>query len=202
MILYSSTTSPYVRKILVLLHETDQLDAVQQVTSSTAPNNPTAGLQAKNPLMKIPALERPEGATLYDSRVICQFLDARGGGRLYPEGPRRWETLTLEATADGMLDAALLMTYESRLRPEDKRWETWVEAQWSKIEASCDALNTRWISHLSGPMDMGQIAVGCALGYVDFRHGARNWRAGRDALARWYDGFAARASMQATVPAD
>ena len=202
MILYSSPTSPYVRKVLVLLHETGQLDAVEQIPSSTKPTDPTAGLAAKNPLMKIPALERPDGPTLYDSRVICQYLDARAGGRLIPEGARRWDTLTLEATADGMLDAALLMTYEARLRPAAAQWAEWSEAQWAKINAACDALNTRWMSHLQGPLDLGQIAVGCALAYVDFRHDERNWRAGRDGLAAWFERFSERPAMQATQPND
>ena len=201
MILYSSPTSPYARKVEVLLRETGQLDDVECVPSSTSPTDPKPGIVAKNPLMKIPALERPEGPTLYDSRVICQYLDARAGGKLYPQGSGKWETLALEATADGMLDAALLMTYESRLRPEEIRWDDWVDAQWAKIEAACDALSKRWMSHLSGPLDMGQIAVACALGYVDFRHEARGWRQGNAALADWYAAFSERASMKETVPA-
>lgn len=200
MILYSSQTSPYVRKVRVLLLETGQGDSVEEIPSSTSPNAPTAGLVAKNPLMKIPALERPDGPTLYDSRVICQYLDARSGGKLYPEGSRLWDTLTLEATADGMLDAALLMTYEMRLRPEENRWDEWSNSQWSKIEAACAALTTRWLSHLSGPLDMGQIAVGCALAYADFRHGDRDWRGANSALAAWYEEFSKRPSMLATVP--
>ncbi len=202
MKLYYSPTSPYVRKVMVLLHETEQLEDVELLQSQTAPTNPAAGLVAKNPLMKVPALERPEGATLYDSRVICAFLDDRAGGKLYPSGARRWETLTLEATGDGILDAALALTYEGRLRPEDKRWDDWAEAQWSKIAAACAALNTRWMSHLNGSLDMGQIAVACALGYVDFRHDARGWRTGCDALADWYAEFLQRDSMQATIPPD
>ena len=113
MKLYHSPTSPYVRKVMILLHETNQMDDVELVTASTSPLDPLEGLQAKNPLNKLPALERPDGPTLYDSRVICQYLDDRAGGKLYPGGARRWDTLTLEATADGILDAALLITYES-----------------------------------------------------------------------------------------
>ena len=108
--------------------------------------------------------------------------------------------LTLEATGDGITDAALLMTYEARLRPEEHRSADFVEGQWGKIQRGCDALEARWMGHLSGPLDAGQIAVACALGYVDFRHGARNWRQGRDGLARWYENMSQRASMQATVP--
>lgn len=200
MKLYFSPTSPYVRKVMVLLHETGQLDNVELVAASGTPIDAGTMPLSLNPLGKVPALERADGPALYDSRVICRYLDDRAGGRLYPGGNRLWETLTLEATADGILDAALLMVYEGRVRPQDKQFPEWIEAQWSKIDRAIAALNARWISHLSGPLDMGQIAVGCALGYVDFRHGARNWRIGNEALADWYDAFAKRPSMTATVP--
>lgn len=200
MKLYSSPTSPYVRKVLVLLDETGQLDDVEQVEGSGTPLSPHDEVPGKNPLGKIPALERTDGPTLYDSRVICQFLDARAGGKLYPQGNGLWDTLTLEATADGILDAALLMTYEVRLRPEELRMQDWVDGQWSKIQRACNALNTRWMSHLNGPLDMGQISVACALGYVDFRHGDRGWRKGNDALSTWFESFSKRSSMQSTVP--
>ncbi len=200
MKLYYAPTSPYVRKVMILLEETGQLDDVEIVNVATTPIAADPKLLAKNPLAKVPALERPDGPTLYDSRVICAFLDARKGGRFYPTGAGRWDTLTLEATADGMLDAALLMVYESRIRPEDKRMPEWVEGQWDKIARAADALNTRWMSHLQGPLDMGQIAVGCALAYVDFRHGARDWRRDNDGLAAWFKEFESRPSMQSTVP--
>ncbi len=200
MRLYFSPTSPYVRKVMVLLHETGQMDAVEKVTGSGNPVDPgTAPLEA-NPLGKVPALERPDGPALYDSRVICLYLDERAKAGLYPTGARRWDTLTVEATGDGILDAALLMVYEGRIRPEEMRFTPWVEGQWAKVDRALDALETRWMAHLEGPLDAGQIAVGCALGYLDFRHDARGWRDGRPRLAAWYAGFAMRPSMQATVP--
>lgn len=199
MQLFYSPTSPFVRKVMVLLHETGQLDDVTLVAASGTPLAPAKDALAHNPLGKVPALIRDDGPAIYDSRVICRFLDDRADAGLYPPA-RIWETLTIEATADGIMEAALLMVYEGRLRPEDRRMPDWVEGQWAKIERALDALGQRWISHLSGPLDMGQIAVGCALGYVDFRHDARNWRQGRDALANWADGFAERPSMQSTVP--
>lgn len=200
MRLFYSPTSPYVRKVTVLLHETGQFHEVELVSGSGNPVDPgTAPLEA-NPLGKVPALERPDGPAIYDSRVICQYLDRRAGAGLYPEGPRLWDTLTVEATGDGILDAALLMIYEIRIRPEGMRHAPWVEGQWAKVDRSLDALETRWMAHLDGPLDAGQIAVGCALGYLDFRHDARGWRNGRPRLAAWYAGFAARPSMQATVP--
>lgn len=200
MKLYYSPTSPYVRKVMVLLNETGQVDDVSLETMVTTPLAPDAALLSKNPLTKVPALERDEGPTLYDSRVICAYLDDRAGAKLYPTGARRWDTLTLEATADGILDAALSMVYEGRMRPEDKQMPEWIEGQWGKIDRAVAALNARWVSHLSGPLDMGQIAVGCALGYLDFRHDTRNWRKGNDALANWAREFDSRPSMQATAP--
>jgi len=152
-------------------------------------------------LGKIPALIRDEGPTIYDSRVICRFLDDRAQSNLYPQG-RLWETLTLEATADGIMEAAILMLYEHKLRPAEAVLDSWVDAQWDKIARAVHALNARWISHLRGPLDMGQIAVGCALAYLDFRHDARGWRKGNDALDDWFALFAQRDSMQATQPAE
>ncbi|MFA3920169.1 glutathione S-transferase [Ruegeria hyattellae] len=200
MKLYHSPTSPYVRKVMVLLHETGQLPDVEISSVAGTPLSPADPLLGKNPLTKIPALERADGPTLFDSRVICAFLDTRVQAGLYPDGSRRWEVLTLEALADGILDAALLMTYEGRLRPEDMQWDSWTDAQWSKIARACAALNQRWMAHLSGPLDMGQIAVGCALGYLDLRHGVRGWRTGNEALAEWYSTFESRPSMEATRP--
>ena len=200
MKLFYSATSPYVRKVMVLLHETGQLADVELLPAATTPLAPAEALIGKNPLGKVPALERDDGPTLFDSRVICAYLDARAGGKLYPEGARRWSTLTLEALGDGILDAAILMTYETRLRPEAIRMPEWVEGQWGKIDRACTALGKLWMSHLSGPLDMGQISVACALAYVDFRHGARGWRNGNDALADWFAKFESRPGMAATRP--
>lgn len=199
MKLFNSPTSPYVRKVLVLISEAG-IEGVELIAASGTPIAPDSSVVEKNPLGKIPALCREDGPTLYDSRVICQFLDSISGNRLYPAGNRRWDTLTVEATADGMLDAALLMVYESRIRPEEKRYAPWVEGQWAKVDRALDVLETRWIDHLNGPLEMGQIAVGCALGYIDFRHASRDWRKGRPRLAAWEASFAQRPSMQATIP--
>lgn len=200
MRLFHSPASPFVRKVMVVLHETGQLDDVEIVDVVTTPVAPDAALAAANPLRKIPALERSDGATMVDSRVITAFLDDRAGVGLYGSGSRHWEIKTLEATADGIMDAAVSATYETKVRPQDHQWDDWIDVQWGKIASACAALNNRWMSHLNGPLDIGQIAIGCALGYLDFRHDARGWRKGNDALAAWYEGFAARPSMQATRP--
>ena len=200
MRLYHSPASPFGRKVMVVLHETGLLPGVELEAAGGNPVAPGTMPVTRNPLGKIPVLERDDGPALYDSRVICRYLDDLAGGRLYPEKPRLWETLTLEATGDGMMEAAVLMVYEDRTRPEDKRFDGWVEAQWTKIARGLDAIEGRWMSHLAGPLDAGQVAVGCALGYLDLRVAGRGWREGRPALAAWEARFGERPSMQATRP--
>lgn len=202
MTLHYSPTSPYARKVLVLLRETGQEDTVALKGATGTPIDPSGMPLGANPLGKIPALERPDGCTLYDSRVICRFLaaQAQGGPALYPEAPRLWEVLTLEATADGILDAAILMRYETALRSPEQQLPAWTEGQWAKIDRALTALEERWMAHLEAALCMGQIAVGCALTYLDFRHADRNWRDAHPALAGWEARFAQRASMQATLP--
>lgn len=199
MQLLQSPASPFVRKVKVTLHETGQLDDVEMVDVTASPMTPDPALISANPLGKIPALMRVDGPTLYDSRVICRFLDARAQAGLYPEN-RIWDTLTLEATGDAIMEAAVLIIYEERFRPAEKVSMDWIEGQWAKVSRALDALGTRWMSHLHGRLDMGHLAVGCALGYLDFRHEARSWRTGRDALSDWYADFAKRESMIATTP--
>lgn len=192
-------TSPFARKVCVAVHELGLTDAVEFHVVSTTPMQTDANVAVANPLGKIPTLIREEGGALYDSRVICRYLNARAGGALYREA-REWEVLTLEATGDAIMDAGVAMIYEARMRPEDKQWDGWLDAQWRKVEGALDALENRWISHLSGPLDIGQIAVASALGYIDFRHGERAWRAARPQLSAWHEVFDQRASMQATRP--
>lgn len=200
MKLYHSPSSPFVRKVMVLLHEAGAADRVTLLPAAGNPLEPGTLPVDRNPLGKIPALERDDGSTLYDSRVICRYLDDLLEASLYPPGPRLWDTLVIEATADGICEAGVLMRYEMHVRPDGTRSPDWAEAQWQKIDRALTALEDRWSGHLSGPLDMGQIAVGCALGYLDFRHGGRNWRAARPMLAAWYAAFAARPSMRATAP--
>jgi glutathione S-transferase len=187
--------------VMVALHETRLVGQVELVPSQGAPLKSGASPVAANPLGKVPTLERDDGCALYDSRVILRYIDASAGsGSLYPAPPRLWETLTLEATAQGIAEAALLMLYEERLRPPEQRWAEWVEAQWTKVARALDAIEARWMSHLAGRLDASQIAVACAVGYLDFRHAERDWRSGRPALAAWEATFAQRPAMLATRP--
>ncbi len=200
MKLFYSPASPFVRKCVVLLRELGQADAVQLKTVTTTALASDDALKAANPLARLPALQRPDGTTLYDSRVITAFLNDLYGGSFYPQDTSRWETLTLEATGDGMMDSAISMVYEKRLRSDEQVSDAWIEAQWSKIERTLSVINARWMSHLSGPVAMGHVSVACALSYLDFRLDARNWRQGHEALAAWHESFAARPSMLATEP--
>jgi len=199
MKLIFSPLSPFVRKVRVLLHETGQLGDVEMVDVATTPLDTHPDAAAANPLGKIPALVRADGPTLYDSRVITRYLDHRAGGGMYPQ-TRLWDVLTLEATAEGIMEAALSMTYEARFRPEEMQYTPWVDAQWQKASRALAAVNARWMSHLAGPLDMSHIAMGCALGYLDFRHDARSWRVGNEALADWYAAVSERESMAQTAP--
>jgi glutathione S-transferase len=197
MKLYTSPTTPFGRKISVQILESGLDEQVETKIVTGTPLDPGSMPIERNPLGKIPALETPEGV-IYDSRVISRYLDDLTGKGLYPAAPMLWRSLTLEATADGILDAAVLMAYEMRLRPEPIRFPEWLDAQWSKIARSLDAIEEGWMEHLAGPLDMAQIGLGCALDYLDFRHDARGWRKGRLLLAAWHAEFGGRPAMVAT----
>ncbi|EAR52901.1 Glutathione S-transferase [Oceanicola granulosus HTCC2516] len=200
MQLVMSAASPFVRTVRVLAREAGLAERIEEVPVATTPLASAPEALAANPLGKIPALVRPDGPTLYDSRVICRYLDAQARDGFYPKR-RLWEVLTLEATAHGVMEAAVLMIYEARLKGEEGKSADWIAAQWQKVARALDALEGRWMSHLSGPLDVAQIATAVALDYLDFRHGGRDWREGRPALAAWHARFAARPAMVETKPA-
>jgi glutathione S-transferase len=195
--LLGANASPFVRKARVLIAEAG-IEDVTYVEVTASPMGGEDRVNIANPLGKIPALVRDDGPTIYDSPVICRYLDHHAGAGLYPEA-RLWQVLTLEALADGIGDAAVGLTYEKRFRPEALWWPDWHEAQWVKVERALTALDQGWMSHLQGRLTLGQIAVGCAIGYLELRFGDRDWRSGRPALAAWYESFAARPSMAATA---
>lgn len=199
MQLITAAASPFVRKVRVLIRETGQLEDVQEVFVATAPTAVDPQAKAANPTGRIPALVRPDGPALYDSRVITRYLDARVDAGLYPERDL-WDVLTLEATGDEIMNSTVAMSYELRLRPQDKQWDDWVDAQWNKVLGAVTALQSRWMAHLNAPLNMGQISVACALAYIDLRHDQRNWRQGHDTLAAWFAEFSERPSMMETKP--
>jgi len=201
MQLYTSPTTPFGRKVMVQIRESGLADRIEEIPVAGSPLDPGSLPLAQNPLGKIPALVPAEGgAAIYDSRVICRYLDDLSGAGLYPQGADLWPVLTLEATADGILEAALLMVYEGRLRPEPLRYAPWVEGQWQKISRALDAVEARAMGILHGPLTMAHIAIAVALGYLDFRHADREWRRERPALAAWETVFARRPAMVETRP--
>jgi glutathione S-transferase len=162
---------------------------------------PDLALVAANPLGKVPCLVPAEGDALYDSRVICEYLDGlHDGPRLFPiAGPQRWVALRRQALADGIMDAAVLARYETFLRPEERRWPAWIDGQLDKVTRGLDRLENE-AGQLEARVDVGAIATACALGYLDFRFADLDWRRSRPGLAAWFTAFAARESMLRTLP--
>jgi glutathione S-transferase len=200
MKLFYSQSSPFVRKCLVAAHELNLGERLELVQAAAHPVNRDRSLVDRNPLGKIPTLLTDAGAALFDSRVICEYLNGLGDGHLLPAaGEARFATLTDQALADGLMDAAVLARYETALRPENLRWCDWVGGQMAKVGSALSDFERR-AAEWEGRMDLGVIALGCALGYLDFRYADFGWRERSPALARWYEQFAARESMRKTRP--
>ncbi len=186
MILRSSPPSPFGRKVKLaaaVLGLTDQIKI--DVTDTSDP-----GLKRQNPLGKIPTLVLDDGFCLYDSAVICEYLDSLKGGALFPSGAARWPALRLAALAGGLMEAALLLVYEKRIRPEGTWNAQWIEMQQQKIDAGLDHLEQAQ-GKLGAKPDIGEIGLACALGYLDLRHQGK-WRAAHPKLVAWLDDFAAK----------
>lgn len=187
--LRSSPASPFGRKVKIAASVLGLMDQIAVVVADT--NNPAEPLRQQNPLGKIPTLVLPNGETLFDSRVIVEYLDhLAGGGRLIPAGEARFAQLRLQALADGLCDAALLQVYETRFRPEEGRNAAWVANQASKVSRALTALELAPPAYEGAPR-IGEIALACALGYLDLRFPG-SWRTEHAALLAWLDAFAAR----------
>jgi glutathione S-transferase len=199
--LHYSYASPYVRKVMAVAIETGQEKKLELTARKVSPVAPDAEVNRDNPLGKVPCLVTDDGLALFDSRVICEYLDGLHGGRkMFPAaGPARWTALRRQAEGDGILDAGILARYETFLRPEAYRWPDWVQGQKAKIGRALDALEAEAAS-FGETVDIGTITIGCALGYLDFRYAADDWRAGRPKLAGWFETFGKRPSMATTGP--
>jgi glutathione S-transferase len=199
MLLRFSHTSPFVRKVMVLVHEAGLVDLVriETVDGWSEPEQ----LTIENPLSMVPTLALEDGTTLFDSRVICEYLDAQhdGDGMIPSQGEERWRVLRDQALADGILDAAVLIFVERNKRPEAMRWDWWLQLKINAIERSLDALE-RDFDRLVGRIDLGTIALAVAMSYLDLRGAVGEWRDGRRRLADWHAGFSMRPSMLATQP--
>jgi glutathione S-transferase len=192
MQLRSALASPFGRKIKIAAHYLGLADRISVVPADTT--DPQDTLRRQNPLGKIPVLLLDDGTALYDSRVILEYLDMlAGGGRIIPAGPARFEVLTRQALADGVMDAAILRVYEGRFRDPAHHNPRWLETQAGKVERGLEAFEGR-AAAFDPALDAGSIALACALGYLDLRF-AGSWRERYPKLLAWL------AAFEATVPA-
>ena len=200
MKLFYSATSPFVRKCLVTAHELGLRERLDLVPAAAHPVSRDRSVVARNPLGKVPTLVTEDGTVLYDSRVICEYLNALGDGHLLPkQGPGRWAVLVDQALADGLMDAAVLTRYEDAVRPDSLRWNDWSAGQLDKVTCGLAEIEQRK-DVLGDRVDAGTIALGCALGYLDFRFDSFGWRSKAARTAAWFEGFSKRSSMLATRP--
>jgi len=198
-----SVTSPYVRKVVVTAAEKGLTDKIKLVPTNT--NDAASGLDKDNPLGKVPTLITDDGETLYDSPVICEYLDSIAKGRklLPARGPKRFKALKLQALADGILDAAVGVRMERMGRPPEMQHQPSVDKQMGKVKKALEALEgMAEAKELGRVPTVGTIALGCALGYLDFRYADMKWQRGHKKLARWYKSFSKRPSMAGSVPKD
>lgn len=200
--LFHSPASPYVRKVMVAAHERGVADRIELLPSAAGPVARDPNIVRHNASGKVPCLLLEDDQPVFDSRVICQYVDQMAGaeGSLYGTAAQRFRILTLEALADSVLDACLLCRYEAVLRPQALRWQDWVDGQMAKVDSGLDEMEGRWFGDLSGLFHAGAIAAAAALGYLDFRFPDKDWRGAHPKLAAWFQTVSARPSMTATVP--
>lgn len=200
MKLWTNPASPFARKVRIVALETKLAPQIEEISIAVNPVKPHAELRRENPLVKIPALTTSDAGTLYDSAVICEYLDSKAGGGLFPPpGPARWEALRLHALTDGLLEAAVLRRYETAVRPPALQWSEWQDGQRLKIDGGLDAMEAA-CAQWGEAFLIGQITAACVLGYLDFRFAAEPWRPGRAKLAAWFERVSARPSVAATQP--
>lgn len=197
MQLLYQTHSPYARKVLVFAHEAGIAGRIEVVHHETSPTLRNAGVFAVNPLGKVPVLVRPGLAPIFDSDVICAYLDTLHDGRrlIPPEGETRWQALRVQAVAQGLCDAGIAVRWETVRRPQALRYPALRDGYVEKLVASYD-----WLEHeldVASPMHVGHIALATALSWLEFRE-LPSFRNGRTRLAAWFDAFEARPSMLAT----
>jgi glutathione S-transferase len=199
MKLYMHPASPFARKARIIIRELDLTRVVEEIVVNPAASEE---LRRINPLGKIPVLVLKDGSTLLDSPVICEYLNDLGGGNFFPgytvwrEVSARWRALTLQALGDGICDAAVARIYEGR-RPPENQSEPTVHKYLAAVTRSLDALER---ARFTADPTIGEIAVACALGYLDFRLPELQWRDSRPVLRDWYEKFAQFPSMKDTWP--
>lgn len=197
MKIYFSSSSPYVRKVLVAAHELGLDERIERLPSAAHPINRDATIRRFNPLGQVPTFFTDDGTVLYDSRVICEYLNDLAAGTLWGAGTARWRILTEAAAGDGMLVAALLARYEAVARPTELAWEPWAKAQMSKI-TDVIGLVESLLPDLASRIDIATITFACGLSYLDFRFPSFDWKSSHPSTAKWYSDFSQRPSMTAT----
>jgi glutathione S-transferase len=199
MKLRHNPASPFVRKVMVVAHDLGLAGKIELLDTVVSPVATNATLAGENPLMKIPALVTDDGQVLFDSPVICEYLDSlTGGGKVFPApGKARWAALRQQALGDGILDALILCRYEIAARSEDKRFAGWTDGQMKKAHQGLAALEEE---DLSGPQTIGTITAACTLGYLDFRFAEDAWREHHPRLAHWFGEFATLPGIARTAP--
>jgi len=198
-----SPSSPFVRKVLVLLHETGQFERVSLREAPPSPVSANADVFSQNPAGKIPALSLPDGSVLHDSRVIVEYFDSQHDKEPFIPAagdPQRFRRLTLASLADALLDAAILLRYETALRPEQYRWDAWIAGQQRKIEQALHYFEREALTEIERRFDVASLGLACGLSYLDFRHSHLNWRDSAPGLAAWYAQVSQRPSLRATEP--
>lgn len=201
-LLHWSPRSPFVRKVMVAAHELELVEQISLRRTVVRMSDPNRELMERNPLGKIPTLELADGMVLCESVVICEYLDEMaGGGRLFPHGAARWQALWLHAMASGLLDLLILWRNE-RDKPAERQTASWLDSFSLKTRYSLDRFEAEAPALAERPFDIGHIALGCCLSYLDFRFSDLAWREGRVRLAAWHDSFRARPSAIATEIAD
>lgn len=200
MKLHWSPKSPYVRKVMVCAHELGVVDRIELVRSVAAMLKPNPRLMEDNPLSKIPTLVLPDGFALFDSGVICEYLNDQATGPLFPHRPTdKWQALRWHAFGDGLLDAAILWRNE---REREQPLPALIDAFERKTRASLRQLDDEAQALAETPFSIGHIALGCALGYLDYRFGSVGWRGLAPRLAEWEAELRQRPSFQQTEPVD
>ncbi len=198
MILRSSPTSPFVRKVRIAAEILGLSDRIEIVNADTL--DPADDLRRQNPLGKIPALILDDSDVLFDSRVIVDYLDDLAGSNVViPSGPVRFEALREQALADGLMEAAVLQVYEGRFRPKEQHVQNWLDHQQGKVERALTHAEERYSKIRQGVPHIGEVALACALGFLDLRFEGR-WRDTHPKLVAWLADFAARVpSFEATA---
>lgn len=198
MKLHWSPKSPYVRKVMVMAHELGVADRIELIRSVALSTTVNPDIQVDNPLGKIPTLITDDGAPIFDSLVICQYLAEQAGREIMPSsGEAHWECLTRHALAQGMTDAAIMWRNEANRVPE-KRLEPLITALEFKVKAALDELEARIPQAAGRPFDIGDAATGATLGWFEFRFADMGWRETRPALTEWYRQFEERPSAKAS----